>query len=173
MAQAKSIPVASRPAYEAVIALTDAVCRDHLNEEWAALCRELAVRLARKRPSPLLRGEAKVWAAGILHALGVVNFLSDRSQAVSMSVPELCAIFGVKSSTVGGKSKLIRDLFKMYQFDPDWTLPSKMDQNPLVWLISVNGLLMDARYAPPDIQAAAYLRGLIPYIPGQAKEDDG
>jgi hypothetical protein len=165
-------PVASRPAYEAVIALTDAVCRDRLNAEWATLCRELAASLARKRPSPLLRGEAKVWAAGILHALGLVNFLFDRSQALSMSVPELCAAFGVKSSTAGGKSKFIRDLFKMYQFDPDWTLPSKIGQNPMVWMISVNGFLMDARYAPPDIQAEAYLRGLIPYIPGQAKEDE-
>jgi hypothetical protein len=59
MSQAKSIPTARRPAYEAVIALTDAVCRDHLNEEWAALCRELAASLARKRPSPLLRGETR------------------------------------------------------------------------------------------------------------------
>ena len=173
MAQAKSIPIASRPAYEAVIALTDAVCRDHLNEEWAALCRELAVKLARKRPSPLLSGEAKVWAAGILHALGWVNFLFDRSHAVSMSAPELCASFGVKASTVGGKSRLIRDLFKMYQFDPDWTLPSRMDRNPLAWLISIDGLVIDARSAPPHIQAEAYRRGLIPYIPGQAKEDDG
>ncbi len=143
MPEAKSIPVASRPAYEAVIALTDAVCREHLNDEWAHLCRELAASLARKRPSPLLRGEASVWAAGILHALGLVNFLFDRSQAVSMSVAELCAAFGVKQSTVGGKSKLIR------------------------------GFLIDARYAPTDIQAEAYRRGLIPYIPGQAKEDEG
>ena len=173
MPEAKSLPVASRPAYEAVIALTDAVCREHLNDEWAHLCRELAASLARKRPSPLLRGEASVWAAGILHALGLVNFLFDRSQAVSMSVAELCAAFGVKQSTVGGKSKLIRDLFKMYQFDPDWTLPSKLDNNPMVWMISVNGFLIDARYAPADIQAEAYRRGLIPYIPGKAREDEG
>jgi Domain of unknown function (DUF6398) len=171
MTQPKSIPVASRPAYEAVVALTDGVCRDHLNVEWAALCRELAAGLARKRPSPLLRGEPKVWAAGILHALGVVNFLSDRTQDVSMSLPELCEAFGVKASTVGGKSKLIRDLFKMHQFDPDWTLPSKIGHNPMVWMISVDGILIDARYATPEIQEEAYRRGLIPYIPGRPQED--
>jgi hypothetical protein len=170
MSATKSVPLANRPAYEAIVALTDAVCQQHLNEEWAMLCRALTASLARKRPSPLLRGEPRVWAAGILHALGVVNFLSDRSQAVSMSVPDLCEAFGVKSSTVGGKSKIIREMFKMYQFDPRWTLPSMIDQNPMAWMISVNGFLLDARQAPAEIQAEAYRRGLIPYIPAQAPE---
>jgi hypothetical protein len=171
MSQPKSIPAVARPAYEAVIAITDTVCRGHLNEEWAALCRDLAAALARKRPSPLLRGQPEIWSAGILHALGMVNFLFDRSQTPSMSVGELSDACGVKQSTMGTKSKLIRDLFKMYQFDPKWTLPSKMDQNPYVWMISVNGLLMDARYAPPEIQAEAYRLGVIPYISGQAEDD--
>ena len=171
MSGTKSIPLASRPAYEAVVTLTDAVCQRHLTEEWASLCRALTASLARKRPSPLLRGEPKVWAAGLLHALGTVNFLFDRSQPVSMSVPDLSTAFSVKSSTVGGKSKLIRDMFKMYPFDPRWALPSKIDQNPVAWMISVNGFLIDARQAPAEIQAEAYRRGLIPYLPGQAPED--
>lgn len=172
MSGTKSIPVAARPAYETVTDLTDRVCRAHLNEEWEALCRELAAALARKRPSPLLRGQPEVWAAGILHALGMVNFLFDPSQTPSMSVSELCTAFGVKQSTMGSKSKFIRDLFKMYQFDPNWTLPSKMDQNPMAWMITVNGFVIDARSAPPEIQALAYRRGLIPYIPGQPKRDE-
>jgi len=172
MSGTKSIPVAARPAYDAVVALSDAVCQAHLNEEWAILCRELAAALARKRPSPLLRGEPEVWAAGILHALGLVNFLFDPSQTPSMTVSELCTAFGVKQSTMGTKSRYIRDLFKMYQFDPNWTLPSLMDQNPVAWMITVNGFIIDARYAPPEIQAEAYRRGLIPYIPGKAKEGE-
>jgi hypothetical protein len=36
---------------------------------------------------------------------------------------------------------------------------------------SVNGFLLDARQAPAEIQAEAYRRGLIPYIPGQAKDE--
>jgi len=171
MSETKSIPLANRPAYEVVIALTDAVCQQHLNEEWATLCRALTASLARKRPSPLLRGEPRVWAAGVLHALGMVNFLFDRSQAISMSVPDLCAAFGVKSATVGGKSKIIRDMFKMYQFDPRWSLPSKVDQNPMAWMISVNGFLLDARQAPAEIQAEAYRRGLIPSMPEQAPKE--
>ena len=63
------------------------------------------------------------------------------------------------------KSKQIRDLLDMYQLDPDWTLPSKVDQNPLIWMLEVNGLIMDVRHAPRAIQEEALRKGLIPYIP--------
>jgi hypothetical protein len=53
----------------------------------------------------------------------------------------------------------------MYQFDPNWTLPSKVDENPLIWMIQVNGLIVDARHEPREIQVEAFLKGLIPYIP--------
>lgn len=56
----------------------------------------------------------------------------------------------------------------MYQLDPNWTLPSLMDHNPMAWMITVNGLIIDARHAPREIQEAAYRKGLIPYIPGEA-----
>jgi hypothetical protein len=45
-----------------------------------------------------------------------------------------------------------------------------IDQNLMAWMISVNGFLLDARQAPAEIQAEAYRRGLIPYIPAQAPE---
>ncbi|HEV2122682.1 MAG TPA: hypothetical protein VGW38_07905 [Chloroflexota bacterium] len=32
-------------------------------------------------------------------------------------------------------------------------------------MISVNGLIFDARYAPSEIQQEALRRGLIPYLP--------
>jgi hypothetical protein len=63
------------------------------------------------------------------------------------------------------KSKQIRDLLDMYQLDPNWTLPSKVDQNPLIWMLEVNGLIMDVRHAPRAIQEEAFRKGLIPYIP--------
>ncbi len=39
-------------------------------------------------------------------------------------------------------------------------------RNPLVWIIEVNGVAMDARHVPMDIQMEeACRRGLIPYVP--------
>jgi hypothetical protein len=73
--------------------------------------------------------------------------------------------FGISSNTMQGKSKQIRDLLGMYQMEPKWTLPSRVDSNPLIWMVSVNGIIMDVRYAPRVIQEEAFFKGLIPYIP--------
>jgi hypothetical protein len=154
-----------RPAYDGIIALTDSFCQQHLDEECAKLCRELAAALARKRPSPLGRGKPEVWAYGIIHALALVNFLFDKTQKPSTSIAQLSEALGVKQTTGGSKSKLIRDTLKMYQFDPDWCLPSQLDHNPMVWMLQVNGLLVDVRYAPREVQEIAFAQGLIPYIP--------
>ena len=40
----------------------------------------MAAALTRKRPSPLESRRARSWAAGIVYALGQVNFLSDDSR---------------------------------------------------------------------------------------------
>jgi hypothetical protein len=53
----------------------------------------------------------------------------------------------------------------MHQMDLDWTLPSRVDKNPLIWMLRINGLIMDVRHAPRAIQEEAFRKGLIPYIP--------
>ncbi|MBI4789296.1 MAG: hypothetical protein HY782_19875 [Chloroflexi bacterium] len=153
-----------RATYAAIVALTDKVCKEHLNDEYAALCRQLAAALARKRPSPLARGKPEVWACGIAYTIGAVNFLFDKTQTLHLRADELCRLFGVGPSSASAKSQLIRKMFDMMQMDPRWTLPSKMDRNPLVWMLSVNGFLMDIRDAPRGAQEEAFRKGLIPYI---------
>lgn len=39
----------------------------------------------------------------------------------------------------------------------------------MAWIISVNGLVLDARAAPREVQEIAFQKGLIPYLP----EDKG
>lgn len=163
--QSESVPKTVEPFFQAIIKLTDEVCIHHLNSEYASLARSLAAALARKRPSPILRGNPEIWACGILYALGSINFLFDKSQSPHMRADELCAAFGVSQSSGSNKAKLIRDMFKMYQMDPNWCLPSMIDENPLVWMLQVNGLMVDVRYMPREVQEIAYQKGLIPYIP--------
>ncbi len=69
-----------QPVFEDIAGLVDAFCREHLNAEYADLCRRLAEKLARKRPSPLVSGKPNTWACGIVRTIGWVNFLDDRSQ---------------------------------------------------------------------------------------------
>ena len=43
------------------------------------------------------------------------------------------------------------------------------DKNPLVWMAEVNGLLVDLRDMPREVQEIAFEDGLIPYIPADWK----
>lgn len=160
-----NIPEATQNQFTEIISNIEKLCTDHLNNEYYDLAQELTAKLARKRPSPLLSGRSNTWAAGIIHALGMVNFLFDKSQNPHISSNDLAEWFGLSQSTIGAKSKSIRDMFKMRQMDPRWTLRSNMDNNPMVWMIMVNGYIMDARKAPYEIQEQAFNAGIIPYIP--------
>ena len=164
-APSTNVPSDVRPKYEAITALTDAFCKEHLNEEYAELCRGLVAALARKRPTPLTRGKEEVWACGIVRTIGWVNFLDDPAQKPHMKLPIIDKAFGVAESTGQGKSKSIRTLLRIGQFEPKWTLPSRLADNPMVWMIEVNGFLVDLRSADRELQEAAFQKGLIPYIP--------
>jgi Domain of unknown function (DUF6398) len=150
---------------EVIVAMTDQFCRERLNEEYAVLCRRLAEKLARKRPSPLLSGKPNTWACGIVRTIGWVNFLDDSSGKPHLKLTAIDKAFGVGESTGQGKSKTIRTLLKIRQFDHHWTLPSRMDDSPMIWMLEVNGLFMDIRTCPREAQEIAFEKGLIPYIP--------
>jgi hypothetical protein len=60
----------------------------------------------------------------------------------------------------------------MYQMDPNWSLPSMIERNPLVWMISVDGFIMDVRQAPRAIQEEAFRKGLIPYLPSISDSEE-
>lgn len=154
-----------RPAFEEIARLVEAFCRERLNDEYAVVCRRLTEKLARKRPSPLVSGKPATWACGIVRTIGWINFLSDKTQSPHMKLTEIDKAFGVGESTGQGKSMLIRQMLKIRTFDHDWMLPSRLDDNPLVWMLMVNGFLMDIRDAPREAQEIAFEKGLIPYIP--------
>jgi hypothetical protein len=164
--QPKSSKDAVQRALGVIVGMTDGFCRECLNEEYAVLCRNLAEKLSRKRPSPLTRGTPSVWAAGIVRTIGLVNFLQDPSQNPNMKLAEVDSAFGVSNSASQAKSMTIRRMFSVHEFDREWTLPSRVDSNPLTWMVEVNGLVIDMRHAPRSIQEIAHQRGLIPHIPG-------
>jgi hypothetical protein len=159
------IPKAMRPVAEEIIEITDAVCRDLLDTEYAELARQAVAKLARKRPSPLVSGRRSTWAGAVVYAVGQVNFLFDASQQPHCTPDDLSAAFGVAKSTMASKAKQVRDLLKMEVFSPGFQRASMLEQNPFTWLIQVDGLVMDARSVHVDLQAQAYKKGLIPYIP--------
>jgi len=160
-----SIPKSMQATYDAVVALTDAFCRDHLNDEYRDLARAMAAALCRKRPSPLISGQPRTWACGIIHVLGRLNFLSDKASQSYMTLAEVSAGFGVGKSTASAKARVISDALHTNRMDPTWMLRSIVDRNPLVWMAEVNGMLVDIRTMPREVQVIAYEKGMIPYIP--------
>lgn len=148
-----------------IVGMIDDFCRDHLNEEYAVLCRKLAEKLARKRPSPLLSGKPNAWAAGIVRTIGMLNFLGDKSHKPYMKMTDIDKAFGVSESTASTRSTTIRNMLKINHLDFEWMLPARIDKNPLVWMLNVNGFMMDIRDAPREAQEVAFEKGLIPYIP--------
>jgi hypothetical protein len=160
------IPATARTAYDAIVGLTDAFGREHLDEEYGAMCRRLAGALARKRPSPLPSGKPESWACGVVRTVGWINFLDDRSRKPHLKLTAIDKAFGVAESTGQGKSKAIRTMLKIRQFDRRWTLLSRMDDTPMAWMVEVNGFVLDARFLKREFQEEAFQKGLIPYIPG-------
>ncbi len=162
-----TVPKTTQPWFDAVVELTDRVCAQYLTEEYATLTRTLAGALARKRPCPLTRGRINMWACGVVYAVGAANFLFDPAQAPHLRGADVCAAFGVSASAGAAKGREIMRMFRIGQLDPRWCLPSRLADNPLAWLVDINGFIVDARRLPRDLQEAAHRKGLIPFVPGE------
>ncbi|MDQ2709014.1 MAG: hypothetical protein M3Z25_15875 [Actinomycetota bacterium] len=63
------------------------------------------------------------------------------------------------------KAKLIRDGLKISYFSAEFLRADQIADNPLIWMITIDGLPYDARCLPVELQSEIYQRGLIPYIP--------
>jgi len=160
-----------REIFTQIVGLTDEFCRKHLNEDYRRLCEQMAFVICRVE-LPFEGGRLASWASGIVHALGWVNCLQDPSLSPNMSVADIAKGFGVSVETMRAKSKIIRDELELIQLDPDWCLPALLKDNPLVWMVSVDGFIMDARSAPRQIQEEAYRLGLIPFIPADEQKPE-
>ncbi len=158
------VPVALRPRVTEILAVTEQACGALLDDEYARLCTALVGRLARKRPSPLTRGDTRIWAAGSIYALGRVNFLFDRSQEPHVSADQLAAQLGVAKTTMANKAAQILKALDVGAFEPELSRRSMLEQHPLAWLVEVNGVLIDARALPTEVQDEARRRGLIPDV---------
>ena len=105
---------AKNHAVEEIAGLVDAFCREHLNDEYADLCRRLTEKLGRKRPSPLLHGSPNAWASGIVRAIGGVNFLHDKSQTPYMRSTDIDHYLGTSPSSGAAKLAAIRKMLGMH-----------------------------------------------------------
>jgi hypothetical protein len=62
-----------------------------------------------------------------------------------MSARELCQALEVSQGTASAKATDIWNTLDLLPLHPDYCLPSLLDDNPMVWMLSVNGLIVDIR----------------------------
>lgn len=125
-------------------------------------------KLARKRPSPLARGDLRIWAASAIYTVGQVNFLFDRAQVPHLTGDRLSHLTGVPKSTMANKAKLIRDQLRLHTFDVEFCRRDLIERHPTAWLVQIDGFIVDARCLPPHMLAEARRRGLVPDLPEAA-----
>lgn len=133
--------------------LSTTLCAQKLDEEYFEVTEKVIGKLSRKRPSPLLRGKVEIWAAGIVHAIGQVNFLYDKSFKPYISFDELNDFFGTKKSSVGNKAADIRKMLKMNKLTNfDYMTKSRKNDHPIYNSVLVNGLIVPISMLPEQYQ---------------------
>jgi hypothetical protein len=162
---AERVPAKMRSLYEQIVSIGRAAAVELLDSEFADLVAPLTAALARKRPSPLARGRPATWAAAVLSVIARTNFLFDKTQVPHCRPDELAGACGVSYSAAAAKARAIEDLFGIVPMDPRWTPPSRLRDNPLVWLIEIDGVVLDVRTLPRELQEKALQAGVIPFLP--------
>ncbi|MBI5015411.1 MAG: hypothetical protein HZB55_07955 [Deltaproteobacteria bacterium] len=126
-----------------ILRLTDAFCAARLGPEAAELCHRAAGRLARKRPSPLLRGSPEAWAAGILQAVAAVNCLIGPWGGVTLTIADIADACGVSPGTVASRGRTVRTTLRLEPGDAAWLLSGAQERLPLT--VSIRRLFKEAR----------------------------
>ena len=166
MVNRMAIPKAMQEKYDAIAPLISEFCNQYLDEEYLTLCLRLLEKLCRKRPSPLLGGRDHTWAAGVVYVIAANNFIFDKANPRHMTADQIADEFDLAASTVGNKAAEIRRVVDVHYANAEWLLPSSLHDNLAVWMLSVNGLMVDIRDMPLEVQRLAFQKGLIPYVPG-------
>ncbi len=118
--QATSTNAEVKERQQQLLDLTGRFCDAHLNADYKRLCKKLIDRMAKLRPVPFLRGRPEIWAAGIIHALGSINFLFDKSFKPHVSAAEITAFFGVAPGGGSQKATAIKEMFDLDHFSTEF-----------------------------------------------------
>ncbi len=135
-----------------LLEITAEFCNQYLDDEYHKLSEKLIKKLGRKRDVPFQRGKLEIWAASVIHALGSINFLFDKSFEPYVSSDQICEYFGTKCSTVNNKAKQIKDILKLGHFNSEFSTQGMTETNPFSNMVMVNGFIVPLDTIPEDLQ---------------------
>ncbi|MBN1978379.1 MAG: hypothetical protein JW918_13360 [Anaerolineae bacterium] len=161
MARAKTEKERIEAISQDLIRLTGEFCDQYLDEEYKQLAEKLILKMKRKRQVPFLQGRVNTWAAAVIYALGQINFLFDRSSEPYIAAADIPRYFGVSQSTVGQKAKLIRDMFGLFYWHPEFSTQATRGSDPFKGMVMVDGLIVPVGMLPPEVQEELRRRGIV------------
>lgn len=135
-----------------LIEMTNEFCTQKLDDEYRQLCEKLIKKLGRKRDIPFQRGKLEIWAAAVIHTIGSINFLFDKSFEPYITVEQLNAYFGTNNSTVSNKSRDIKKMLKLGYFNPEFSTQSMTASNPFNEMVVIDGFMVPLDTLPEDLQ---------------------
>lgn len=135
-----------------LLEITRAFCAQKLNDEYFVLCENLIKKMGRKRDVPFTRGKLEIWAAAVVHAIGSINFLFDRSFEPYISSKEMNEYFGTKGTTVSNKARIIKDMFDLWYYSPEFSTGAMQENSPFNNLVMVDGLILPLDNLPEHMQ---------------------
>jgi hypothetical protein len=137
---------------QVIISLIEGFCKNKLDDEYFELSKKIIQKLGRKRNVPFATGQAEIWAAATIHALGTINFLFDKSFKPYVTIEEINDFFGTSKSTTGNKSKQIRNLLKLEHYDREFSTIKMLENNPFNDFVMVDGYIVSVKSLPEEQQ---------------------
>ncbi len=135
-----------------LLELTGTFCAQKLDGEYFELCEKLIKKMGRKREVPFKRGKMEIWAAAVIHAIGSINFLFDKSFEPYIPSKEIHDYFGTKPTTVSNKARIIKEMFDMWHFSPEFSTSRMEEDNPFNNMVVVDDLIVPVDSLPEDMQ---------------------
>ena len=106
------IPEGLRPAVLRIREKLEPVCKSRLTDEYLELCLCL-LRDACLAGAEVDRGKPEAWAAGLVHAIGRVNFLFDPAMKPHLPAKEIPELFFVSKGTSQTRCNQLCDEFDL------------------------------------------------------------
>ena len=137
---------------QVLLEMVGTFCAQMLDDDYFQLCEKLIKKMGRKREVPFQRGQLDVWAAAVVHAIGSINFLFDKSFEPYMTAEQICEYFGTKKSTVSTKAAQIKDMFKLSYFSPEFSTQKMTYENPFSQMVMFDGFIVPLDTLPLELQ---------------------
>lgn len=135
-----------------IIELLKDFCLKKLNEEYFQLAKKLLIKLTQEKEIIYKTGDPEVWTVAIIQTIGDINMIFERNSEPQITVNEINEFYGTNKSTTRKRSKIIKEIFDLDVFNPEFSTQKTKESNPLNKLVMIDGFLVPIESLPKRYQ---------------------